>query len=222
MVSDELGDQSSAIEPLPISTSANRGGSEKQRGDVTQILSAIESGDQKASEDLLPLVYEELRKLATAKMSREKPGQTFQATDLVHDAYIRLVDVDKAQHWDSQRHFFAAAAETMRRIIVERARHKNRMAAGGEYQRVELSQVAPEIAGPEPDILALNDALEELACVDPRAAELIKLRFFAGLTNQEAAHALGISASTAYMDWNYARSWLRVALIGAPPAASSS
>jgi RNA polymerase sigma factor (TIGR02999 family) len=190
--------------------------------DVTRILSQIEQGNGRAAEELLPLVYEELRKLAAAKMARENPGQTLQATALVHEAYIRLVDTDKAQHWDSRKHFFAAAAEAMRRILVERARHKGREVAGGGCQRVDLSQVAPEVVGPEVDILALNDALSELTKIDARAAELVKLRFFAGLTNQEAAFTLGISASTGFADWNYAKSWLRVALLGVPPAESTS
>jgi RNA polymerase sigma factor (TIGR02999 family) len=217
MVRDEK--CSPSEEPAPTSCLSSPAAS---TGDVTSILSAIEQGDGQAAERLLPLVYGELRKLAASKMAQEAPGQTLQATALVHEAYLRLVDVDRAQQWDSRRHFFAAAAEAMRRILVERARHKKRMAAGGEYQRVEISQVAPEVAGPDLDILALNDALDELDRLDRRAAELVKLRFFVGLTNQEAADALGISTSTACADWNYAKSWLRVTLLGAPPADAAS
>jgi RNA polymerase sigma factor (TIGR02999 family) len=220
MVRDDEQDSSSPDEPAATTCPSDAAASDAASGDVTRILSAIEEGDGSAAEQLLPVVYDELRKLAAAKMAQENPGQTLQATALVHEAYLRLVNTD--QDWDSRRHFFAAAAEAMRRILVERARHKERIAAGGEYQRVELSQVAPEIAGPELDILAVNDALCELARVDPRAAELVNLRFFVGLTNQEAAKALGISVSTAYADWNYAKSWLRVALLGAPPADATS
>jgi RNA polymerase sigma factor (TIGR02999 family) len=186
--------------------------------EVTRILTQINEGDPKAADQLLPLVYDQLRKLAAAKMAQEKPGHTLQATALVHEAYLRLVDVEHAQSWDSRGHFFAAAAEAMRRILVEKARHKSRLAAGGQYQRIELSCVDPDARAPPPDVLALNDALDELVAADPREAELVKLRFFAGLSHQEAAAALGISASTAYADWNYAKSCLRVAMHGPPPA----
>ena len=152
--------------------------------DVTRILGKIESGDPSAAEQLLPLVYEELRKLAAAKMAQEKPDQTLQATALVHEAYIRLVDVDKAQHWDSRRHFFSAAAEAMRRILVEQARRKAGPRNGGTYRRRELSSVEPEWPGREPDLLALNESLEKLEKQDRRAAELVKLRFFVGMTNR--------------------------------------
>jgi RNA polymerase sigma factor (TIGR02999 family) len=158
----------------------------------------------------LPLVYDELRKLAAAKMAQERPGQTLQATALVHEAYIRLVDTEKAQHWDSRGHFFAAAAEAMRRILIETARRKSGPEAGGGLQRVEMSHVDPEIQKPGLDLLALNEALDRLASDDPRAAELVKLRFFAGLTNEQAATLLGVTARTAYADWAYAKSWLRV------------
>ncbi len=147
--------------------------------EVTRILSAIEQGDPQASEQLLPLVYSELRKLAAERMAREKPGQTLQATALVHEAYIRLVDTKKIQKWDSRGHFFAAAAETMRRILVEQARRKAGPKAGGGRQQVELSRAEPEIEGPQLDLLALNDALDKLAAKYPRVAELVKLRFFA-------------------------------------------
>jgi len=180
--------------------------------DVTQILSAIEQGDPSAAEQLLPLVYDELRKLAAQKMAGEKPGQTLQATALVHEAYLRLVDGEKCQHWDCRGHFFAAAAEAMRRILVENARRKAGPEAGGGFRRWELSQVDPETQGPQFDLLALSDALDRLGEKDARAAALVKLRFFAGLTNEQAAQALGISPSTAYEDWSYAKCWLRVAM----------
>ena len=178
--------------------------------DVTRILSAIEQGDPHAPEQLLPLVYDELRKLAAQRLSQEKPGQTLQATALVHEAYLRLVDGDVIQSWDSRGHFFAAAAEAMRRILVEQARRKRTLKGGGGVQRVELAGIDPVIAGPTLDLLALNDALEKLAAKDPRKAELIKLRFFAGLTNEQVAQALGVATSTVDLDWAYAKSWLRV------------
>lgn len=181
--------------------------------DVTQILSRIESGDPSGAEQLLPLVYDELRKLAAAKLAKEKPGQTLQATALVHDAYLRLVDVERAQHWNSRGHFFAAAAEAMRRILVESARRKSGPEAGGGQRRVELSGVAAaeEL---DLDIIALSEALEKLQAKDARAAELVKLRFFAGLTRREAADALGISVATADNDWAYAKGWLKTELAG--------
>ncbi len=178
--------------------------------DVTAILSQIEQGDPTAAEGLLPLDYEELRRLAARKLSREKPGQTLQTTRLVHEAYIRLVDNEKAQHWNSRGHFFGAAAEAMRRILVEQARRKGALKAGGGRQRVQLSDVDPEIESPKVDLLALDEALKKLEQREPRKSKLVKLRFFAGLTNQQAAEALGISASTADNDWAYARSWLCV------------
>ncbi len=183
--------------------------------DVTRILSQIEQGDPQAAEKLLPLVYDELRKLAAAKLAQEKPGQTLQATALVHDAYIRLVDVEKAQHWNSRGHFFGAAAEAMRRILVDQARRKDGPKAGGNYRRVELSHLQPEMPGPDLDILALNEALSRLESSDPRAAELIKLRFFVGLTIQQAAKMLGISISTAKAEWTYAKNWLRLEMLNA-------
>jgi RNA polymerase sigma factor (TIGR02999 family) len=160
------------------------------------------------------LVYDELRKLAAQKMAQEKPGQTLQATALVHEAYIRLVDVEKAQHWDSRHHFFAAAAEAMRRILVVTARRKAGPEAGGRHQRIELSHVAPEIQGPQLNLVAISDALDKLQAEDPRAAEVVKLRFFAGLTRQQAAEVLGVSIATADNDWAYARAWLRAELSG--------
>jgi RNA polymerase sigma factor (TIGR02999 family) len=181
---------------------------------VTRILSAIEQGDLHAGEQLLPLVYEELRKLAANKMSQEKPGQTLQATALVHESYLRLVDVDQAQHFNTRGHFFAAAAEAMRRILVDQARHKKTAKAGGNRQRLDLSGLELQIDAPDLDLIALNDALEKLALKDPRKAELVKLRFFAGLTNQQAADLLGVATSTCELDWAYARSWLRVEMSG--------
>jgi RNA polymerase sigma factor (TIGR02999 family) len=182
--------------------------------DVTQILSRIEQGDGHAAERLLPLVYEELRKLAAAKMAQEKPDQTLQATALVHEAYIRLVDVEKAQHWNSRGHFFAAAAEAMRRILVEQERHKGGIAAGGKHRRISLSHVDPSFEEDQLNVLALSDALDKLRGLDPRAAELVKLRFFAGLTRQQAADVLGVSVATADNDWVYAKCWLQLELTG--------
>ncbi len=179
-------------------------------GDVTLILSRIEQGEPQAAEQLLPLVYEELRKLASAKMAQEKPDQTLQATALVHEAYIRLVDTDKEQHWNSRGHFFSAAAEAMRRILVEQARRKAGPEAGGGMQRLEVSQIDPQTQKQAVDMLALHEALDRLAADDPRKAELVKLRFFAGLSNEQAAQVLGVTARTAYADWGYARAWLRV------------
>jgi RNA polymerase sigma factor (TIGR02999 family) len=176
--------------------------------EVTRILSAIEQGDANAAEQLLPLVYDELRRLAAAKLAQEKPGQTLDATALVHEAYLRLVDTEKLPHWNSRGHFFAAAAEAMRRILVDTARSKRSRKRGGGRARQPLDQaslVAPE-AGE--DLVALDEALEHLAGRDPQAAELVKLRFFAGLTSQQAAEALGISVRTAERVWAYARSFL--------------
>jgi RNA polymerase sigma factor (TIGR02999 family) len=178
--------------------------------DVTHILSAIQQGDPHAAGQLLPLVYDELRKLAAHKLAREAPGQTLQATALVHEAYVRLVDGEQIQDWDGRGHFFAAAAEAMRRILVERARHKKSLKAGGGRRRVELAAVEPAAEEPCDDLLGLDAALEKLELIDKRKADLVKLRFFAGLTNEQAAAALGISASTADNDWAYARSWLRL------------
>lgn len=183
-------------------------------GEVTLILSQIEQGEPQSAEQLLPLVYAELRKLAATKMAQEKPGQTLQATALVHEAYIRLVDADKAKHWDSRGHFFAAAAEAMRRILVEQARRKAGPEAGGGLQRLEISHVDPETQKPVLDLLALHEALDNLAAKDPRKAELVKLRLFAGLTIEQAAQTLGTSSRTAYEDWIYAKCWLRVAMSG--------
>ena len=176
--------------------------------DVTRILSEIERGDPAAAEQLLPLVYEELRKLAAAKMVGEKPGQTLQATALVHEAYLRLVDVERDHHWDSRGHFFAAAAEAMRRILVDSARRKASAKRGGgrDRQVMEENQIAAPCDTAE--LLDLNDALSQLQQVDQVAAELVKLRYFAGLTTEQAAEILKISPRTAYYTWSYARSWL--------------
>ena len=178
--------------------------------DVIHILSAIDRGDQQAAEQLLPLVYDELRRLAAGKMAQETPGQTLQATALVHEAYLRLVDGEPAGKWNSRGHFFAAAAEAMRRILVERVRHKRSLKAGGDRRRQELPDIEMAAAAPHLDLLALHEALEKLEKQDKRRAELVKLRFFAGLTIAQAAQVLGISPSTADNDWAYARSWLRV------------
>jgi RNA polymerase sigma factor (TIGR02999 family) len=182
--------------------------------EVTRILSAIEHGDQHAAEQLLPLVYDELRKLAAQRLAHEKPGQTLQATALVHDAYIRLVDVQKTQQWNSRGHFFAAAAEAMRRILIEIARRKGGPEAGGRYIRVELPDVPAELHRSDLDLLALSEALDKLQANDPRAAELVKLRFFAGLTRHQAAEALGVSVATADNDWAYAKGWLKAEIAG--------
>jgi RNA polymerase sigma factor (TIGR02999 family) len=177
--------------------------------EVTRILSAIDQGDPHAAEQLLPLVYDELRKLAAQKLAQEKPGQTLQATALVHEAYLRLVDTEKVQQWNSRGHFFAAAAEAMRRLLIGNARRKHAQKRGGQAQRVDLDAI--ELAdGPASDkLLALEDALIRLADKDPVKGELVKLRYFAGLTTQEAAAILGISTATADRYWAYARAWLQ-------------
>ena len=180
--------------------------------DVTQILQQIESGDVSSSAELLPLVYDELRKLANARLCQEKPGQTLQATALVHEAYLRLVDVEQSKHWQSRGHFFVAAAESMRRILIEQARRKAGPKAVGRHQRIELSKADLGIVGPNHDLLALDEALDRLAETDERAAKLVELRFFAGLTRQQAAEALGVSIATADNDWAYAKGWLQVEL----------
>jgi RNA polymerase sigma factor (TIGR02999 family) len=176
--------------------------------DITHILSAIEQGDPSAAEQLLPLIYEELRKLAARKMAQEKPGQTLQATALVHEAYVRLVDVEKVQHWDSRRHFFAAAAEAMRRILVERARRKGAVKRGRGHAQIEFDEALAVVDSRADEIVALDDALEQLSLHDSGAAELVKLRFFAGLGHGEAAQALGIGRREADRLWALARAWL--------------
>lgn len=183
--------------------------------EVTRILSQIEQGDPRAPEQLLSLVYDELRKLAAAKLHRERPGQTLQATALVHEAYLRLADQTTPPKWDNRRHFFAAAAEAMRRILVERARHKKSLKGGGEFDRVELPEQEPFFLPiPCDDVIGLNEALDKLALLHPRKAALVKLRFFAGLAVAEAAEALDVSVATAENDWVYARSWLRLEMEG--------
>jgi RNA polymerase sigma factor (TIGR02999 family) len=177
--------------------------------DVTQILSAIEQGDPHAAEQLLPLVYDELRKLAAQRLAHEKAGQTLQATALVHEAYLRLVDVEKAQPWNSRGHFFAAAAEAMRRILVERARRKGRLRHGGGLERVDLLDAETPAPADDEQVLLLDDALDRLAAVRPHAAELVKLRFFAGLTLEAIAPLLALSPRSTRRLWAFARAWLR-------------
>ena len=183
--------------------------------DVTHILSAIEEGDPAAAEQLLPLVYDELRKLAARKLAQEKPGQTLEATALVHEAYLRLVDVDRRQQWNSRGHFFAAAAEAMRRILVENARHKRSEKHGGGRQPGELDQGDAFAAALPDDLLALDEALERLdAATIPKAAQLVKLHFLAGLTVEQRPPGLGLSRSNAYRVWTFARAWLYSQLAG--------
>jgi RNA polymerase sigma factor (TIGR02999 family) len=177
--------------------------------EVTQILSGIEAGDPHAAERLLPLVYEELRKLAAQKLAEEKPGQTLQATALVHEAYLRLVDVEQAQHWNGRGHFFAAAAEAMRRILVENARHKKSLKGGGGRNRHDLDGFFFNAAENPDDLLDLDEALARLAAADQEAAELVRLRFFTGLSMEQVAEVMGMSRRTAQYLWAYARSWLR-------------
>ncbi len=179
--------------------------------DVTRILSAIEKGDQHASEDLLPLVYEELRRLAADRLAHELPGQTLQATALVHEAYLRLVNVEVVQRWDSRGHFFAAAAEAMRRILVDQARRKYSQKRGGDARRVEMDPgeaIAASENSPATDLIALDDALKQFEAEEPLRAQVVKLRYFAGLSIPDTAQALGISEATAKRHWTYARSWL--------------
>ncbi|MCH8047276.1 MAG: sigma-70 family RNA polymerase sigma factor [Planctomycetes bacterium] len=176
--------------------------------DVTQILLQIEAGDLSAAEHLLPLVYDELRRLAAAKLAHEKPGQTLQATALVHDAYIRLVGVDKRRQWNGRRHFFRAASEAMRRILVDNARRKGSLKRGGNLKRIDLEAVNATEAIAVEDVLAISAALDKLSVHDDDKATLVKLRYFAGFSVQEAADALGISRATADRHWRYAKTWL--------------
>jgi RNA polymerase sigma factor (TIGR02999 family) len=178
--------------------------------DITRVLSAIENGDPKAAEGLVPLVYDELRELAAQKLAQEKPGQTLQATALVHEAYLRLVNVEQTQHWNSRGHFFAAAAEAMRRILVEAARRKQRRKHGGALSRVELADAPAPL--PDDDVLALDEALTRLEAEDRVAARVVELRHFAGLGHEDIAAALGITVYLARLKWTYARAWLRNAL----------
>jgi len=176
--------------------------------DVTRILNAIEQGDERAGDRLLPLVYEELRRLAAQKLSQERPGQTLQATALVHEAYIRLVS-SKDQNWSGRAHFFTAAAEAMRRILIENARRKRSLKRGGGHRRVDIDSLEPAVEGPSENLLALDEALDRLAERDQVKADLVKLRYFAGLTSEQAAELLGIAHSTADEYWAYAKAWLK-------------
>jgi RNA polymerase sigma factor (TIGR02999 family) len=187
--------------------------------EVTRILSAIEHGDPSAAAELLPLVYDELRRLAAQRLAQEKPGQTLQATALVHEAYLRLVDVEQAQHWTSRGHFFAACAEAMRRILVEQARGKGRVKRGGGRQRVDLDAVPVALDFPADHLLALDEALTRLAGRDAQAARLVELHCFAGLSIEQAAEALGVSTRTAYRDWSFAQAWLYREIRGTEPSA---
>jgi RNA polymerase sigma factor (TIGR02999 family) len=191
--------------------------------EVTRMLSAIEHGDPAAAERLLPLVYDELRQLAAQKLAQEKPGQTLQATALVHEAYVRLVGSTDAatrreQRWDSRGHFFAAAAEAMRRILIDRAREKQSQKRGGGRQRLDVDSVDLVTQVTPDQLLALDDALAKLARTDAAAARLVELRYFAGLAVEEAGKALGMSTATAYRHWKYARAWLHSELLGATPS----
>jgi RNA polymerase sigma factor (TIGR02999 family) len=177
--------------------------------EVTRILSAIESGDEHAANELLPLVYDELRRLAAQKIAREKPGQTLQATALVHEAYVRLVDGERDGRWEGRGHFFAAAAEAMRRILIDSARRKKAEKHGGGRQRLDLDEALSVGEFPPDDLLALDEVLARLETVDPLAARVVTLRYFAGLTMPEAAKTLGLSLRNAERNWTYARTWLR-------------
>lgn len=176
--------------------------------DVTRILSQIEVGDAAATEQLLPLVYDELRKLAASRLAQEPSGKTLQPTALVHEAFLRLVDVETQPKWETRGHFFAAAAEAMRRILVESARRKGRLKRGGDRQREVLDEAALAAPAEDDRLLELDVALEKFQQANPRAAELVKFRYFAGLTNEQAAEALGVSSATADRDWTYAKAWL--------------
>ena len=187
---------------------------EVNRDEVTRVLDAVGRGDPLASDRLLPLVYEELRRLAARRLARESTGQTLQATALVHEAYLRLVGPDSDRAWDGRGHFFAAAAEAMRRILVDRARRRKSLKRGGDRDRIRVDLTAIAAAEPEPDLLALDEALDRLAARDPSRAELVKLLYFAGLTLPQAAQALGVSHAAAKRSWAYARAWLRVEIRG--------
>jgi RNA polymerase sigma factor (TIGR02999 family) len=182
--------------------------------EVTRILSAIEQGDPHAAEQLLPLVYDELRQLAAHKLAQEKPGQTLEATALVHEAYLRLVDTEKARHWDSRGHFFAAAARAMRRILIDRARARARTKRGGKLKRLDIDALNLASTAAPDQLLAIDDALVKLAQSNPIAAQIVELRYFAGLTVAEAGTTLRLATTTAYKHWNYARAWLYSELIG--------
>lgn len=184
--------------------------------EVTRIPSAIQQGDPRGAEQLLPLVYNELRRLASQRLARESPGQTLQATALVHEAYLRLVSVEKAQDWDSRGHFFAAVAEAMRRILIENARRKDRLKRGGDWNRINLDNAGLICMASPDERLIINDAIDKLATEDASAAQLVKLRYFAGLSVEQAAEMVGLPRSTAYEHWAYVRAWLRCELCGEP------
>jgi RNA polymerase sigma factor (TIGR02999 family) len=190
------------------------GGDTRAMSDVTHILSRITYGDSAAADELLPLVYDELRRLAAHKLSHESPGNTLQATALVHEAYVRLVDVDSPQLWDGRGHFFAAAAEAMRRILINRAKEKKRLKRGGGKKRLDWNRLEVADDASDDDLIMINDALEVLAEEQPQCAELVKLRFFAGLTLDQAAECLGIGQRTADRYWSFARAWLYKELRG--------
>jgi RNA polymerase sigma factor (TIGR02999 family) len=212
MLPDESRPDDAGAESAPTPAPTEPVAPAAARGDVTLILSQIEQGDGHAAEQLLPLVYAELRKLAAAKMAQEKPDQTLQATALVHEAYIRLVDTEKAQHWNSRGHFFGAAAEAMRRILVENVRRKQSHKAGGDRQRFSLAEADLTTLAQSDRLLEIDDSLDRLAVEAPDVAELVKLRVFAGLSVNKAAQALGTSRTTAFRHWTYARAWLRAEL----------
>jgi RNA polymerase sigma factor (TIGR02999 family) len=176
--------------------------------EITGILSAIEQGDPHASGQLLPLVYDELRRLAAQRLAQENPGQTLQATALVHEAFLRLVDTEKVQHWNSRGHFFAAAAEAMRRILIEQARRKRRLKHGGDRKRVDFDEALSIAADPSQELLALDEVLNRLEATDPLAAKVVKLRYFAGLTMPQTAEVLAISLRQAERNWTFAKTWL--------------
>jgi RNA polymerase sigma factor (TIGR02999 family) len=186
--------------------------------EVTRVLSAIEHGDPHAAGQLLPLVYDELRRLAAHKLAHEQPGQTLQPTALVHEAYLRLVDHEQAQHWNSRGHFFGAAAEAMRRILIDNARRKKAEKHGGTHRRIDLAEAEPVADARPEDLVELGDALDRLAGEDATAAVVARLRLFAGLSVEDAAQALGVSRAAAYRDWTYARAWLHACLSDHPPA----
>jgi len=181
---------------------------------VTQILCRIEQGDLAAAQQLLPLVYDELRKLAGQRIGQENPGQTLQATALVHEAYLRLVDVDQAQHWENRGHFFSAAAEAMRRILVENARRKRRLKRGGDLQQVELAEAAVVVPEIHEDLIALDDALDRLKAIDAEAVQLVHLRYFVGMSIPDAAQLMGVAPRTADRIWSFARAWLHQEITG--------
>jgi RNA polymerase sigma factor (TIGR02999 family) len=181
--------------------------------DFTQVLAAIEEGDPSATEKLLPLIYDELRRYAAQKLAQEKSGQTLQATALVHEVFLRMVGAENVAKWNRRSHFFSAAAEAMRRILIDRAREKKSLRRGGNRNREKLSEIAPAIDVPSDDLLALDEALNRLEAIDMRKADLVKLRYFSGLTIPQAAEVLGVSAATADRDWSYARVWIHAELV---------